>query len=180
MRSGSRVRSLVAVAVVAGAIGAVALWPGRGQAQQNIAGEKVWLRPLVLILRPATASEQRAVSAQLGLNESQKRQLHQANVDFERSAQTLKARHEDLLRRLSKLMTSDTSVQTESVKQTCQQIEQTESELIDKEIAYYDQVRTTLEPGQRRKFWDLFEKARLGPALPPGGPGTGTGRGRQQ
>jgi hypothetical protein len=90
------------------------------------------------------------------------------------------ARHQDLLRRLSTLMTADTSVQAEGVKQTCQQIEQTESELIDKEIAYYNQVRTTLEPGQRREFWELFQKARLGPAPPAGGPATDTGRPRRR
>ena len=97
---------LIGLAVAVIVLEAVIGGAGWAQGERDAAGERVWLRPLVLVLRPPTETEKKGIVDQMDLNESQKRQLAELEQEFEDSARTLQARHQQLLRRLAAFMTA--------------------------------------------------------------------------
>ena len=158
----------VALVALLASLGTFAAFQGTGRAQQRpvtVPGEAHWTSALVDVLRPPMYAEEQAIVVQLNLNPSQRRQLADLDSDFERSASTLRARHRELMRRIAASVSSG-QINQAAVKRNVSDILETERQIVQKELKYYDGLVTILTRQQRRQLWDLFVKGRLGQPVP--------------
>ena len=125
---------------------------------------------LAVILKPLSGQEEKAFKTRLDLTEDQQASLQKINAQYGKDVETLSRKYKSTREELVRAIQAN-DPQSRKILQALRDVHKSQSNLVDREVDYWNAMSGVLTPDQATTFWQMFGKSRL-----RGGSGNDDGR----
>lgn len=121
---------------------------------------KGMFRNVVEVFAPPTAEEERAMAEALELSEGQTKKMAKLSKNYRSDASSLLKKYERAYSEVVGLMESQDPDKSQTAT-ALRAFHDAHSELVDREVDYWNAFKGILTPEQNRTFWNTFEDSRI-------------------
>lgn len=126
----------------------------------NVFARKDVVKNILVTFKAPSQTEQKSIAQQLKLTPEQNKQMKELNDRYQKESAELKNRYNKAYNDVVMLMKQE-KPDKQLVNNTLKEFHSVHSQVLDKEVSYWMEMKTILTPEQNNKLWQIFEQNRI-------------------
>lgn len=115
---------------------------------------------LAVILKPLSGQEEKAFKTKLDLTEDQQARLQKVNAQYRKDVSTLTHKYQSTREELVRAIQAN-DPNSRDILQKLREVHQAQSNLVGREVDFWNALSGVFTPDQATTFWHMFGKSRL-------------------
>lgn len=125
-----------------------------------VAQRKDITKNIIIVFRSPSPQEQKEISQKLQLTPEQNTKMKEVNERYRKETENLRNKYSAATQDVELLMKAE-KPDKNRVNETLKTFHRIHSEVLEKEVGYWMDMKTILTPGQNDKLWNLWEQNRI-------------------
>ena len=125
-----------------------------------VAQRKDMVKNIIIVFRSPSPHEQKEISQKLQLTPEQITKMKEVNERYKKETGNLKNEYNAAYRDVELLMKTE-KPDKNRVNETLKRFHRIHTEVLEREVGYWIDLKTILTPDQNNKLWEVFEQSRI-------------------